>query len=121
MDILPKIINFLWLCFHNSVPVRDVLANRGISSSNACLVCGCQGETIIHSLRECEFARFCWSKIQLPHAVKSSFNAELVDWLHLNCQSKEVIIPLYHGTYYFHLLSGSFGNTVTKFVLKIFP
>ena len=40
MDMLPKIINFLWLCYHNNVPVRDVLANRGISNNNACLVCG---------------------------------------------------------------------------------
>ena len=65
-DVLPKIINFLWLCYHNSVPMRDVLANRGISNNNVCLVCGRQGETIIHTLRECEFARFCWSKLQPP-------------------------------------------------------
>ena len=62
MDMLPKIINFLWLCYHNSVPVKDVLANRGISNNNACPVYGRQGETIIHTLRECEFPKFCWNK-----------------------------------------------------------
>ena len=90
MDMLPKIINFLCLCYHNSVPVRDVLANRGISNNNICPVCGHQGETIIHTLRECEFARFCWSKLQPPHVVKPSFSADLSEWLRVNCQSKEI-------------------------------
>ena len=30
---LPKIISFLWLCMHKSVPVRDVLADRSIVCS----------------------------------------------------------------------------------------
>ena len=30
IDTLPKIINFLWLCMHNSLPVRAVLARRRI-------------------------------------------------------------------------------------------
>ena len=90
MDMLPKIINFLWLCYHNSVPVRDVLANRGISNNNACPVCGRQGETIIHTLRECEFAKFCWNKLQPPHEVMPSFSADLSEWLRANCQSKEI-------------------------------
>ena len=28
LDALPKIANFLWLCIHKSVPVKDVLASR---------------------------------------------------------------------------------------------
>nr|POE85882.1 hypothetical protein CFP56_18229 [Quercus suber] len=31
LDILPKITTFLWLCLHNSIPVREVLASRGIT------------------------------------------------------------------------------------------
>ena len=31
LDMLPKIVNFLWLCLHNNVPVRDMLASRGIN------------------------------------------------------------------------------------------
>ena len=30
IDTLPKIINFLWLCTHNSLPVRAFLARKGI-------------------------------------------------------------------------------------------
>ena len=39
VDSLPKIIHFLWLCLHNSVPVRGILASRGINCSSLCPVC----------------------------------------------------------------------------------
>nr|POE44776.1 hypothetical protein CFP56_77279 [Quercus suber] len=31
LDTIPKIMSFLWLCMHNSAPVREVLASRGIN------------------------------------------------------------------------------------------
>jgi len=57
LDILPKIANFLWLCFHSSIPVRDVLAARGINCDRVCLVCNCQDETIVPLPRDCEVAQ----------------------------------------------------------------
>ena len=57
LDILPKIANFLWLCFHSSIPVRDVLVARGINCDRVCLVCNCQDETIVPLLRDCEVAQ----------------------------------------------------------------
>ena len=37
LDALPKIANFLWLCIHKSVPVKDVLASRGIIEDKTAL------------------------------------------------------------------------------------
>ena len=28
LDVLPKIVNFLWLCIHNSAPVKHTSASR---------------------------------------------------------------------------------------------
>lgn len=56
MDTFPKIISFLWLCMHNSIPVREVLATRGINCSKLCPICRNQDESIEHMLRECIFA-----------------------------------------------------------------
>ena len=56
LNILPKIVNFLWLCFHGSILVRDVLAARGINCDRVYPVCNCQDETIVHLLRDCEVA-----------------------------------------------------------------
>lgn len=39
LNMLPKIITFLWLCHHNNIPVRDVLDFRGINCNNSCPMC----------------------------------------------------------------------------------
>ena len=36
LDVLPKIVNFLWLCIHNSAPVKHALASRGITNDSTC-------------------------------------------------------------------------------------
>ena len=56
LDVLPKIANFLWLCIHKSVLVKDVLASRGIIEDKTCPLCKNQPETIENLLRECDFA-----------------------------------------------------------------
>ena len=89
IDILPKIINFLWLCMHNSLPVRSVLAMRGITRESCCFLCNNSSETISHLLKVCVVAKDFWFKLKIPHEVVSSFvEMDLFDWLKFNCQSK---------------------------------
>ena len=57
LDILPRITNFLWLCLHGSIPVKEVLAVRGINCDKVYPLCRDQDESIVHLLRECIFAR----------------------------------------------------------------
>ena len=64
--MLPKIANFLWLCIHKSVLVKDVLASRGIIEDKTCPLCKNQLETIEHLLRECDFARNFWHLMSVP-------------------------------------------------------
>ena len=72
LDTIPKIRSFFWLCMHDSVPVREVLAGRGIRCNSLCPVCGMQSESINHLLRVCQFALYFWSKLQAPNANLSS-------------------------------------------------
>ncbi|KAK7830125.1 putative ribonuclease h protein [Quercus suber] len=39
LDTLPRITCFLWLCLHGSVPVKEVLAERGINCDKVCPLC----------------------------------------------------------------------------------
>lgn len=87
LDILPKIIMFLWLCFHTSVPVKSVLATRGINCDNKCPSCKRQDETIIHLLRDCELARKYWSCVEVPPAHVHTFSGSLEEWLQANSVS----------------------------------
>lgn len=63
LNMLLKVINFLCLCHHNSVPIRDVFASRGINYGHTCPLCNCHRETIIHLLQDCAHVQDFWSKI----------------------------------------------------------
>lgn len=85
LDVRPKIISFLWLCHHDSVLVRQVIANRGISCEPLCPICKRQNETINHMFRECPFATTFWNKLRTPSALSYSNNLDLLEWLKVNC------------------------------------
>lgn len=96
LDTLPKIISYFWLCMHNSAPIREILAGRGIKCSPICLICKNQSESLDHLLRDCVFARQFWEKIRTPHVIPPLHTQSLGDWLHVNCHSKvpwSVIFP----------------------------
>jgi ribonuclease HI len=88
---LPKVKYFIWLCLHNSLSVREVLASRGLNITPLCLRCGTHAESILHLLRDCSDSCAFWQKIGIPSRCISSFGASLYDWLHANCtdQSKK--------------------------------
>lgn len=65
LDIWPKVSSFLWLCHHNNVPVRQVIAARGINCNTTCPLCKNQEESILHMLRDCPFAVTFWRSIKI--------------------------------------------------------
>ena len=89
IDMLPRVIHFLWLCMHESLPVRSVLAMRGIIRESCCPLCKNFPETISHLLKECVVAKNFWFKLRVPHDMVSSFaGLDWLEWLKVNCQSK---------------------------------
>ena len=74
---------------HESLPVRSVLAMRGIIRESCCPLCKNFPETISHLLKECVVAKDFWFKLRVPHDMVSSFaDLDLLEWLKVNCQSK---------------------------------
>ena len=52
-----KILTFIWKLLHDSLPVFEVLNNRGITVSSKCLICNEDEESInhlIHALSICK-------------------------------------------------------------------
>ena len=78
---------FLWLCLHTSVPVKSVLAARGINCDGKCPVCKRHDETIAHLLRDCELACKYWSCVEVPPALVHIFSGSLEEWLQSNSVS----------------------------------
>lgn len=74
---------------HNSVPVRSVLAMRGIMTDSCCPLCNNYQETLSHLRRECVVAKNFWYKLRVPPELVRSFAEMDVNcWLQINCQSK---------------------------------
>ncbi|KAF3968809.1 hypothetical protein CMV_007350 [Castanea mollissima] len=89
IDTLPKVVNFLWLCKHNSVLVRSVLAMRGIITNICCPLCKNFLETTCYLLRDFMVAKDFWYNIKVPPEMVSSFvDMDLIYWLRVNCHSK---------------------------------
>ena len=85
LDTLPKIKHFLWLCFHNNVPMRKVLESRGIIHDACYPLCRNHEETIIHTLKDCPIAMIFWRKIRTPQNIFNFMHLNLADWLRTNC------------------------------------
>ena len=74
---------------HNNVPVRSVLAMRGIIPNSCCPLCNNFQETISHLLRDCMVAKDFWYNLKVPFVIVSSFvDMDLFCWLRVNSQSK---------------------------------
>ena len=85
LDIWPKVMSFLWLCFHDSVPVKQVIAKRGISCETRCPLCRNGDESLAHMLKECPFALNIWQRVGVPQPLTSLFHLDLLEWLKKNC------------------------------------
>ena len=87
LDILPRITNFLWLCLHGSIPMKEVLAVRGINCDKLCSICREQDESIIHLLWDCVFPNDLWRKLKVPPSHVNPFADSLETWLKTNSLS----------------------------------
>jgi ribonuclease HI len=81
----PRIKFFLWQCYHLSVPVREILASRGINIPTSCPRCLAPNESLIHMLRDCPDSIAFWSSFRFPSLGNHFYSASLFDWIHSNC------------------------------------
>ena len=78
---------FLWKCLHKSMPVREVLAARGLNVPLCCLTCNSATESILHMLRYCPQVRAFWDSFPPPIHSNLFYGVNLSDWLKINCTS----------------------------------
>ncbi|XP_065622950.1 uncharacterized protein LOC136064750 [Quercus suber] len=69
------------------IPIREVLAAKGINCSKLCPICREQDDSIEHLLRECIFVRQFLAEIHAPRVSSMPIN-NVSDWLQANYQSK---------------------------------
>ena len=69
----PRILFFLWQCYHNSVFVRGTLVSRGMAIPPLCPRCSHLVETLSHALRDCPDFVLFWNNISPPSSCLPSF------------------------------------------------
>ena len=72
-----KILNFIWKLLHGSLPVFEVLVNKGITVSSKCLLCNKEEESLNHLFLKCHFARVVWHGSNLEIRTSDSFNLSI--------------------------------------------
>ena len=118
MDMYPKIVSFLWLCLHNSIPVREVLAARGISSASYVPYVESKMSQLIICLESVFLLGIFGMKFMLP-GLRLCLTIMCVIGCKITVKACYFIAALSRGILFFHLLSGAFGNTATKLCLKM--
>lgn len=62
----PKINTFLWKVLTDALPVSELIIKRGMRIDSRCQLCGVEGESIFHTLFQCDPARQVWAFIWYP-------------------------------------------------------
>ena len=75
---------FLWKCYHYSIPVKNVLAQRGIQIPPYCDMCHDKPETIGHVSRDCIAAQEFWGESNWPNEMCYTLGMEVMDWIKEN-------------------------------------
>ncbi|XP_068329645.1 uncharacterized protein [Pyrus communis] len=68
-----------WACL-DSLPTRLNLCKRRVPIEDACVVCGCQVESVDHVLRDCHVARAVWFR-DLGLRVDNGHGVNFLEWL----------------------------------------
>ena len=61
----PKMRHFFWRFTHNSLPLRQNIARRGMEIDTRCPVCGRLDEDGGHCFLKCKYVRECWRALNL--------------------------------------------------------
>lgn len=60
----PEKVKFLlWLAWHDSAPMMQVLQRRKVTQSANCTRCGATEENLLHCIRDCAFSRQMWERL----------------------------------------------------------
>ncbi|XVF19088.1 hypothetical protein REPUB_Repub11eG0080100 [Reevesia pubescens] len=75
-----KVKVFGWWASHNIIPTIENLQRKRVSNSAHCLYCLGYSESILHVLRDCNFAREVWSGFTCIGHANWSSSSSTVEW-----------------------------------------
>lgn len=61
--MLPRVQSFSWLVLHDHLLTNGALFRKGLLDTGVCKLCGMTEESLIHALRDYEFAMNVWRQL----------------------------------------------------------
>ena len=80
LSSLPRIQIFIWKCMHQSIGVKECLANRGIPIDTTYFLCHSK-TSIMHALRDCSLVKSLWQQLGSHCLYSSLFSQGCKDWI----------------------------------------
>ena len=90
VKILPRIQFLVWKCLHHSLRVKSCFNARRVPTNPFCPLCHKEPETIIHSLRDCDFIKKVWLALGIQATNLGFFKPHLNLWLSENAKSSTI-------------------------------
>ncbi|KAF7843708.1 putative ribonuclease H protein At1g65750 family [Senna tora] len=79
-----KIKYFLWLCVKDRIMTNVNRKRRNISTSEFCPRCKNIPESVLHTIRDCEYAKNVWMRLVKPKFWPRFFNNNVENWFCMN-------------------------------------
>ncbi|KAK4270818.1 hypothetical protein QN277_019587 [Acacia crassicarpa] len=78
---------FMWRVFLDRLPT-NTWRHSWAHCSDLCDFCGVEAESILHVLRDCQYAKQMWMQLIKPTYVAAFFSAGLRDWMAMNLKGR---------------------------------
>ncbi|KAL9691023.1 hypothetical protein QQ045_011440 [Rhodiola kirilowii] len=81
LNVQPKVRVFAWRLLHNFLPSGENLSRRGMTELRDCPVCGFKGESTVHTILFCWWARSFWQSLRVDCSFLLHDFRHPEDWL----------------------------------------
>jgi len=92
LKVPAKLQHFLWLCFHNALPINTCRNHCNMVASPSCTRCSSPIEDILHCLRDCPHSRELWFRLNMGHYNNFFSEFDVKVWLHEMTKSTSSIL-----------------------------
>lgn len=80
-NVPPKVKICLWCLINEQCPTRVNLARCHITTEVECLLCNFYGESTIHLMKECTYAKCAWLASSLGVCLREAYHSSVLEWM----------------------------------------
>ncbi|CAM8887236.1 unnamed protein product [Rhodiola kirilowii] len=81
LRVQPKVKIFAWRLYYDYLPSARNLLKRGCEVQSSCPLCGMQGESTVHTILECWWAKIFWHELGVDDSIFGYRFTDPGDWL----------------------------------------